>query len=422
MADSQATNLRKKWKWTEEMITALLTALKEHKSLKEFECIDFEADLVVLYNDMRVAMAKKFTLDFGVVEHSTSENFESIKDMTSEDYKRFQAKIESEKVDMKKGYERVKEKIRSLRQDYRTAVNEGTRSGSGRIVRDHWNELTSIWGGCPGTKPLEYGKTTTDNNENSNKPGPTCNEDIDITVNDGCDMDIESQIVDGIEDYGSCSRSLSFKTVNDEADTEDSGKEVLKTKRSHKTLENPTPKFVDNKRKKLEKQLSAKQRDQVLLDAAQKESALEQDLVKGLVESNKNIDEAMMKVADFIGALGAGIVQGFSILAKALAGNTQQPGEPRASSHQQSLARPISQPMDSGMYTHHQSVLGNTSQPMTTGTYSHQQYSYSSNYQHGQFSNVSAFSSPSSSSADFSLSTSLNNSSDGYGWHVTDLN
>ena len=90
MADSQATNLRKKWKWTEEMITALLTALKEYKSLKEFECIDFEADLVVLYNDMRVAMAKKFTLDFGVVEHSTSENFESIKDMTNEDYKRFQ--------------------------------------------------------------------------------------------------------------------------------------------------------------------------------------------------------------------------------------------------------------------------------------------------------------------------------------------
>ena len=154
---------------------------------------------------------------------------------------------------MKKGYERVKEKIRSLRQDYRTAVNEGTRSGSGRIVRDHWNELTSIWGGCPGTKPLEYGKTTTDNNENSNTPGPTCNEDIDITVNDGCDMDIESQIVDGIEDYGSCSRSLSFKTVDDEADTEDSGKEVLKTKRSHEALEDPTPKFVDNKRKKLEK-------------------------------------------------------------------------------------------------------------------------------------------------------------------------
>ena len=58
MADSQATtNLQKKWKWKEKMITALLTALKQYKSLKEFECIDFEADLVVLYNDMRVAFA-----------------------------------------------------------------------------------------------------------------------------------------------------------------------------------------------------------------------------------------------------------------------------------------------------------------------------------------------------------------------------
>ena len=53
-------------------------------------------------------------------------------------------------------------------------------------------------------------------------------------------MDIESQIFDGIEDYGSCSRSLSFKTVDDEADTEDTGKEVLKTKHIHETLENPT--------------------------------------------------------------------------------------------------------------------------------------------------------------------------------------
>ena len=47
--------------------------------------------------------------------------------MTSEDYKRFQAKIESEKVKIKKDYEHVKEKISSLHQDYRTTVNEGTR-------------------------------------------------------------------------------------------------------------------------------------------------------------------------------------------------------------------------------------------------------------------------------------------------------
>ena len=42
--------------------------------------------------------------------------------------------IKAEKGDVKKGYDRVKEKIKALRQDYRQAVNKGTRSGSGRIV------------------------------------------------------------------------------------------------------------------------------------------------------------------------------------------------------------------------------------------------------------------------------------------------
>jgi hypothetical protein len=35
----------KKWKWSDEMVRMLLVSIKEYKSLKEFEGVDFEADL-----------------------------------------------------------------------------------------------------------------------------------------------------------------------------------------------------------------------------------------------------------------------------------------------------------------------------------------------------------------------------------------
>ena len=40
-------------------------------------------------------------------------------------------------------------KVRALRKKFRTAVNESTRSGSGRLIIDNWEKLSLVWGGCP---------------------------------------------------------------------------------------------------------------------------------------------------------------------------------------------------------------------------------------------------------------------------------
>ena len=45
------------------------------------------------------------------------------------------------------GYERVKQKVKDIRQEYRKAVTEGRRSGSGKLVADNWDLLKKIWGG-----------------------------------------------------------------------------------------------------------------------------------------------------------------------------------------------------------------------------------------------------------------------------------
>ena len=42
------------------------------------------------------------------------------------------------------GYERVKQKVKDIRQEYRKAVTEGRRSGSGKLVADNWDLLKKI--------------------------------------------------------------------------------------------------------------------------------------------------------------------------------------------------------------------------------------------------------------------------------------
>ena len=61
---------------------------------------------------------------------------------------------------MKLGYDRIKAKIKKIRTSFQKAVLEGTRFGSGRIIKEHWDSLIQIWGGAPGTVPLEYGESS----------------------------------------------------------------------------------------------------------------------------------------------------------------------------------------------------------------------------------------------------------------------
>ena len=41
-----------------------------------------------------------------------------------------------------------------MRQDYRTTVTEGRRSGSGQLMTDNWNLLKTLWGSSPATTSI----------------------------------------------------------------------------------------------------------------------------------------------------------------------------------------------------------------------------------------------------------------------------
>ena len=63
-----------------------------------------------------------------------------------------------------KGKNRLHEKVKDMRQNYSKAVVNGTRSGSGRIVYEHYayDKLVSIWGGSANTEPLPCGVRSDD--------------------------------------------------------------------------------------------------------------------------------------------------------------------------------------------------------------------------------------------------------------------
>ena len=129
--------------------------VREYKSQCDFKGIDFEVDLQSLYTEVRQCMANLYPEEFGPPTLTQPEI--SIKDMGKEEFENFKSQNDKEKCGIRKGYERLKEKLKNIRQDYRTAVNKGCRSGSGKIVKECFDILNEIWEGSPATNTIPFG-------------------------------------------------------------------------------------------------------------------------------------------------------------------------------------------------------------------------------------------------------------------------
>lgn len=147
--------VNKKFTWSPRMIEDLLAYMKEYKSSCDFKGLDFEADLSSMYTQIRNSMARHYVDDFG--PENVTESEVELKDMDKDTYLTFAKKTNAEKLLIKSGYSRVKEKIKALRQDYRAAVSKGSRSGSSRVVQENYDLLAEIWGGSPATTSLSFG-------------------------------------------------------------------------------------------------------------------------------------------------------------------------------------------------------------------------------------------------------------------------
>ena len=153
----------KRWTWTDKKVKHLISAIVEFKTLCYFSNVDFSGDLITMYNEACKNLAKEFPEDFGIPSEAKASN--ALQEMTKEEFKLYKSRLDKEQ-DLIRKVERVKEK-KSIRQDFSKAVVKGTRSGSGKIVYAHWDELIKVWGTSPSTQTFPFGVDSQYIGENS---------------------------------------------------------------------------------------------------------------------------------------------------------------------------------------------------------------------------------------------------------------
>lgn len=264
----------------------------------EYKNCDFNADKVKQYEAVREAMARIYKHEptyFGPPEITATleGDGESEEDIDK--------RLQREKPLIKKGYTRIQEKIKDIRQNFATAVTTGSRSGSGKIVMEHYEQLKLIWGGSPSTEPLDFGVDTNDVNSSFEK----------------------SLSEDKSPPMSPSASSSNLGDIDDLSDSENNVSDVStkRVKAKKRPGQNPVPKLIDNKRKHLERQLSASQRDQLLLQEAKEDSQFKKDIAEAIKQSNDTFAKTMQQMSESMNEVAKSFSQSFQMMTTAMFSN-----------------------------------------------------------------------------------------------------
>ena len=290
MSSSSSDPKSKRWTWNDEKITSLIGCLYEYKVRKDFEGKDIEADLIKFYEDIRQLMALMYPPeDFGLEEINELPNDADFKEKL-----RLQKIIAEQKKQIKAGYGRIKSRIKIIRQNFKKAVIAGTRSGSGKIIIQNWDELILIWGSCPSVKRIDGAAMTQTMDE--------------IESDDSTSNDIPQDNSEGSPKEPSAYPKRKAGPP-DSSDEEELSKPV---------------RLKDNKPSKMEKSLSSRQRDEVMLRVAKEELELKKKNAEILQNSAKGMEKMVDKMSESLTALGQQLGNGLAMLAQAMSTNPSQ--------------------------------------------------------------------------------------------------
>lgn len=249
-----------KFRWTADMVAALIKAIKQYKTEMEFKNLDFNADKQKQYEEVRLILAKDYDVCYFGVHHSKHEAGLTEKDIDS----------------IKVGHKRIMEKTKELRQKFSHSVTTGSRSGSGKLVMEFYDDLKTIWGGSASTNPLPFGIDNHDH-EKSNHPVDNVTDDYDDTSDASLTFSDSRNV--------STDQDLTHDLITSpEPECEVASENIDRSKKKRKN--DAVIKLIDNKRKNLEKGLSARERDNILLRESKEESLFRKELCDTLRESN----------------------------------------------------------------------------------------------------------------------------------------
>ncbi|MEO0901902.1 MAG: hypothetical protein AAFY00_07690 [Bacteroidota bacterium] len=99
-----------RFRWKNEMVQNLISFLNEQKTTYAFKGLDFEADLVRLYTEIRVMMVKRYeTGKFGPIKERNLP-----KGLISSDFAKEKVKIQQDRKAIRSRYDRIRNMAKKI--------------------------------------------------------------------------------------------------------------------------------------------------------------------------------------------------------------------------------------------------------------------------------------------------------------------
>ena len=261
-----------------------------------YKGLDFDGDKPMQYKEVRIMMAEIFE-ETNVSAFGPTSPFvvPEIQGLSKEEQAKNKQKAKNTKDLIKRGQKRILEKVKEIRQNFSKAVVTGSRSGSGKLVYEFYDKLITLWGGCANTAPLLY-DVSSDNLNDEQEPEshfPNTTGTSIFSLSPQRDGDIQS---------------------NQSDEELQEGNSDINGKRPATCV----TKLIDNKRKHLEKTLSAAQRDQLLIKDSNEDFQFRKDLTKAMQQSTEALSQYVKEVRKAMTELGAGVSRSIEMLAHSL--------------------------------------------------------------------------------------------------------
>ena len=187
----------------------------------------------------------------------------------------------------------------------------GRRSGSGKLIFKHYDKLVQIWGSTPNVSPLKFG-VSADNFKTVQV--------IQLDENDVNPQTDSSRAVDTLESAHDLDLAVPLELLPEEDNDDSDDIQISKTPKRKENI----AKFVDDKRKHLHRNLSAAQRDKILLDEAKEDAQFRKDMTEATCrestvrESTESFSKGVKEMSSAMLEVGGSMSQSIQMLTNAL--------------------------------------------------------------------------------------------------------
>lgn len=273
---------------------------------KDFQWTDDESELLLTV-----------THQYKIQKITQGENWESVKSKYADILKLMTAELPSTPEELKqcvKDYHHTADemtkdilsnKLKAIRLKFRKAVDEGRKSGNGRVVFLYYELCEKIWGGSPATEQLDSGLETADISSSGHKPEDATSED----------------------------KSESDDSEPEPEEKEGSAQSEPPSKKRREYLDGILRGYKD---KKLTKKMSL---DDKLFHCAQQELDMKKTLIDKLDQMDKQHERTISSLTSNLEKLSNSIAEGFSLLKHVM---TPQPMHPHPYTYPTTSHPPLS--------------------------------------------------------------------------------